>query len=116
MHVLSLLALLLPFVAANDKHTQCDCMSWTKDSGWIHNADLTHYVCKVHLTAAEYNSHFDKDTGRCVTNGEWKIKGQDWEDACKKNGQDGYFELTDAGDNKNLLLHKVGAATGDCNY
>ncbi|KAG6020994.1 hypothetical protein E4U19_002110 [Claviceps sp. Clav32 group G5] len=115
MHALSLLALLLPFVVAK-KHDQCDCMSWTKETGWIHNKDLSHWVCKVHYAAADYGSRFDVDTGRCVADGDWKIDGQDWENACIDEGHSGYFILDDQGYNVNLTLYKVGAATGDCKY
>ncbi|KAG6272853.1 hypothetical protein E4U47_002296 [Claviceps purpurea] len=115
MHALSLLALLLPFVVA-DKHRQCDCMSWTQKSGWIHNPDLTHWVCHVYYKEVHYQSRFDKDTGRCVVDGDWKIKGQDWEDACVREGQAGYLLLDDQGNHADLKSYKVDAATGDCKY
>ncbi|KAG6054744.1 hypothetical protein E4U17_003507 [Claviceps sp. LM77 group G4] len=114
MHALNLLALLLPFVAAK-KHDQCDCMSWTKETGWIHNQYLTHWVCHVHYREVEYQSRFDIDTGRCVVDG-WKIKGQDWEDACKEEGRDGYLILDDKDYHVNLTSYTVGAATGNCKY
>lgn len=47
MYALSLLALLLPLAVAND-HLKCDCMSWSEGENWIHNAVLTHYVCKTY--------------------------------------------------------------------
>ncbi|KAG5988965.1 hypothetical protein E4U52_006071 [Claviceps spartinae] len=115
MHALSLLAILLPLVAAKS-HGACDCMSWTQETGWIHNADLTHWVCMVDYKYNRYNSRFDADTGRCVADGDMKIDGQTWEDQCKEEGAAGYFRLdpkTGATlDVDNLL--KVGAAVGHC--
>ncbi|KAG5913057.1 hypothetical protein E4U61_007449 [Claviceps capensis] len=115
MRALSLLALLLPFVAA-DKHDQCDCMSWTQETGWIHNPDLTHWVCHVHYMEVSYKSRFDKNTGRCVVDGKRKISGQDWEDACKSEGHDGYLILDDQANHQDLTSYTVGAAAGDCKY
>ncbi|KAG5945378.1 hypothetical protein E4U59_005916 [Claviceps monticola] len=115
MHALSLLALLLPFVVA-DKHDQCDCMSWTQETGWIHNPTLTHWVCQVHYTEVHYGSRFDKDTGRCVVDGQWKIEGQDWEDACKREGSEGYLDLDAQDPQQRLASHTVGAATGNCKF
>ncbi|KAG6020995.1 hypothetical protein E4U40_005681 [Claviceps sp. LM458 group G5] len=115
MHALSFLALLLPFVAAN-KHDQCDCMSWTKETGWIHNKDLTHWVCHVYYMEVSYHSRFDIDTGRCVVDGDRKIDGQSWEDACKEEGRDGYLILDDKDHHADLTSYKVGAAAGDCKY
>ncbi|KAG6090494.1 hypothetical protein E4U30_001148 [Claviceps sp. LM220 group G6] len=115
MHALSLLALLLPFAAANP-HKRCDCMSWTQETGWIHNADLTHWVCKVYYKEVDYNSRFDASTGRCVVDGSLKIDGQTWENQCKEEAS-GYFRLdptTGATLDVGKGLLKVSAAVGSC--
>ncbi|KAG6090493.1 hypothetical protein E4U30_001149 [Claviceps sp. LM220 group G6] len=114
MHALSLLAILLPLVAAKP-HGACDCMSWTQETGWIHNADLTHWVCTVYYKEVHYNSRFDANSGQCVVDGDWKIDGQTWENQCKEEGADGYHAL----DENNATLDngkvfKVGAAVGHC--
>ncbi|KAG5951913.1 hypothetical protein E4U58_001021 [Claviceps cyperi] len=114
MHALSLLALLLPLVAAR-KHKQCDCMSWSPGGQWIHNADLTHWVCNVYYQEVNYDSKFDASTGRCQTDGKWKIDGDDWENQCKSEGSTGYFLLdNEGGIIDSSKLHTVGAAAGHC--
>ncbi|KAG6126155.1 hypothetical protein E4U28_000618, partial [Claviceps purpurea] len=52
----------------------------------------------------------------CVVDGDWKIKGQDWEDACVREGHDGYLLLDDEGNHVDLKSYKVDAAKGDCKY
>lgn len=44
MHAISILAFLLPLVAAHG-HKQCDCMTWADGQDWGHNEILTHFVC-----------------------------------------------------------------------
>ncbi|KAG6078489.1 hypothetical protein E4U15_004233 [Claviceps sp. LM218 group G6] len=89
MHALSLLALLLPLVKAN-LHNQCDCMTWNQQQPWIHNAELTEYICVKEYPGA---AQFDKVLKRCVANPGWTFDGQAWEDQCKYASAHGYYPI-----------------------
>ncbi|KAG6075814.1 hypothetical protein E4U30_003027 [Claviceps sp. LM220 group G6] len=111
MRSFSLLTLLLPFVVAND-HTKCDCMSWTAATDWIHNAELTHYVCLEYYPGS---AKYDDSTKRCVTTDGAVIDGQTWENDCKKFGKEGYYTFGSDGHpdfSKKALT--VGAVAGSC--
>ncbi|KAG6046865.1 hypothetical protein E4U17_007710 [Claviceps sp. LM77 group G4] len=112
MRAFSLLTFLLPFVAAKD-HKQCNCMSWTKETGWIHNEGLTHYVC---FEKYPVNAHYDDKSKLCVASDGYVIDGETWENDCKDSGiTDGYYPFgTDDKPNFSEKIMKIGAATGDC--
>ncbi|KAG6116252.1 hypothetical protein E4U13_002008 [Claviceps humidiphila] len=112
MRAYSLLALLLPLVAANE-HRQCYCQTWNSDQeGWIHNEDLTHFVCaKDYYDIAKY----DDGKGRCITKPHQRIDGAMWENDCRRIGEvNGYLPFTALGDADNSapvkkVIHAVGA-------
>ncbi|KAG6099859.1 hypothetical protein E4U14_007185 [Claviceps sp. LM454 group G7] len=115
MYALSLLALLLPLAAAND-HLKCDCMSWSEGQNWIHNAQLTHYVCSTYY---KDNAVYDAHGGRCIAEPGYKISGQPWEDLCKSAGADGFYPIVvDQYGSETVDKSKkpltIGAAAGSC--
>ncbi|KAG6099861.1 hypothetical protein E4U14_007187 [Claviceps sp. LM454 group G7] len=110
MHALSLLALLLPLVAAN-RHKQCDCMSWKSGEDWTHNEMLSYFVCWNDFKG---QAKFNFNTKRCeALPGQW-IDGDTWEGHCKSAGL-GYFPVSMDGimDVSGMPLH-VDAAAGSC--
>ncbi|KAG6082727.1 hypothetical protein E4U30_002460 [Claviceps sp. LM220 group G6] len=110
MYALSLLALLLPLAAANT-HNQCDCMSWSENQPWIHNAELTQWVCQSFYPN---KGRWDDSSKRCVaTNGQFD--GDTWEGYCKAAGQSGYHKIkpNGLGEATGPIL-RVGAAAGHC--
>ncbi|KAG6111262.1 hypothetical protein E4U13_004910 [Claviceps humidiphila] len=110
MYALGLLALLLPLAAANT-HNQCDCMSWSEKQPWIHNAQLTRWVCdSFYIDKASW----DENSKLCVaTNAQFD--GDTWEGYCKAAGYWGYYPTRPDGSHdasKDIL--RVGAAAGHC--
>ncbi|KAG6084812.1 hypothetical protein E4U30_004480 [Claviceps sp. LM220 group G6] len=115
MHAISILALLLPLVAAHS-HKQCDCMTWSDGQDWGHNAILTHFVC-----VEDYNHRavYDDATKRCVVTGDNRIDGDEWESLCRRYGVvEGFAPI---GPKNEPVFPKypapplrVGAAAGSC--
>ncbi|KAG6116908.1 hypothetical protein E4U14_008282 [Claviceps sp. LM454 group G7] len=94
MHALSLLAVLLPLVAA-DMHKQCDCWSFDTDK-WEYNTGLTNYVCDTYYGGQNHLAVYDDGLGRCLSRDK-KIDGDEWETLCKISGQNGYYPITPQG-------------------
>ncbi|KAG5934405.1 hypothetical protein E4U59_006248 [Claviceps monticola] len=94
MHAISLLAFLLPLVAARN-HKQCDCWSFN-DDGWSYNTGLTHYVCNS-FYQDNHLALYDDGLGRCLSRDE-KLDGDEWDLLCKQAGQNGYHVVTADGD------------------
>ncbi|KAG6193213.1 hypothetical protein E4U10_003834 [Claviceps purpurea] len=111
MRAVSLLTLLLPFVAANTHH-QCDCWTWSAGGNWIQNAELTHFIC------LQWPSHtyFDDKSQRCKTVDGYVLDGETWENDCIYFGvQKGYYPIgTDGRPDTSKKMLTVGAATGSC--
>ncbi|KAG6323908.1 hypothetical protein E4U22_004904 [Claviceps purpurea] len=112
MRAFSLLTLLLPLVAAKS-HTQCDCMSWNSGESWIHNAELTRYVCFEHYLG---DATYDDNSKVCKMMDGKSVGGQDWEDSCKELGiNQGYYPFgTDGKPDFNKKIMHIGAASGSC--
>ncbi|KAG5913149.1 hypothetical protein E4U61_007295 [Claviceps capensis] len=113
MRAFSLLTVLLPFVVARG-HPQCDCMSWKSGESWIHNAELTRYVCFQYYPG---DAQYDDESKVCKTTDSSKsIDGQGWEDNCKNAGIDkGYYPFgTDGKPDFSQKIMYVGAASGAC--
>ncbi|KAG6076081.1 hypothetical protein E4U30_006784 [Claviceps sp. LM220 group G6] len=113
MRAFSLLAFLLPLVAANE-HRQCYCMSWSNDQqGWIHDEDLTHFTC-----AKDYYDIAKWDDGlkRCVAKPHQRIDGDMWENDCIAIGvNNGFLPFTPQGDaDQSAPVKKVIHAVGSC--
>ncbi|KAG6061709.1 hypothetical protein E4U17_000049 [Claviceps sp. LM77 group G4] len=113
MRAYSLLAFLLPLVAAKD-HRQCACQSWSNDEeGWSHDRDLTQTVCKKDFyDVAKWDDH----SGRCIVFPERKIDGTLWEGDCIQIGTvNGFRGFTTSGDqDMTTPVRKVIHAVGDC--
>ncbi|KAG6030698.1 hypothetical protein E4U40_007689 [Claviceps sp. LM458 group G5] len=110
MHALSLLALLLPLVAA-DTHSRCTCQSWSTGQAWGVNQMLSYFVCSQdYRDVAKFNVY----TNRCEGLNGYKFDGDTWEGHCKEAGK-GYYPITMDGymDIRGMPL-KVGAAVGLC--
>ncbi|KAG6310416.1 hypothetical protein E4U22_003278 [Claviceps purpurea] len=107
MHALSLLALLLPLVAANT-HKDCTCRTYTAAHGWETNPVLAHWAL------------WDDKSQRCVARPDGpvdnKIDGDTWESKCILYGtQDGYYPITPKGNpDKSQDALKVDIALGQC--
>ncbi|KAG6231322.1 hypothetical protein E4U25_007003 [Claviceps purpurea] len=107
MHAPSLLALLLPLVAAKS-HKLCTCRTYTAANGWETNPVLARWVCYSHFF------------GICVARPDGpvdnKIDGDTWENRCNFYGtQDGYYPIDPKGHpdrSKDPL--KVDIALGQC--
>ncbi|KAG5957811.1 hypothetical protein E4U58_005642 [Claviceps cyperi] len=93
MHALSLVALLLPLVAAN-KHKECDCWSWDTNK-WEYNTVLTNYVCNMYYSDNNI-AVYDDGLGRCLSR-TGQIDGDQWEGLCKTAGGNGYHSITNTG-------------------
>ncbi|KAG5931818.1 hypothetical protein E4U60_005748 [Claviceps pazoutovae] len=111
MHALSLLALLLPLVAA-DSFSQCDCKTASDDGKWTSDPALTHWVC--------YNSYantanFDANVGGCVST-QANIDGDTWQQSCIDAGvSSGYYAFgSDGKPITNVPAMKVAHAAGQC--
>ncbi|KAG6024411.1 hypothetical protein E4U40_003297 [Claviceps sp. LM458 group G5] len=102
MHALSLLALLLPLVAAKT-HKQCGCRTYTADKGWETNIVLARWAS------------WDDKAQRCAERTD-KIDGQTFEDQCKFFGtQGGYYPITAQGyPDKSGKPLMVDIALGQC--
>ncbi|KAG6235175.1 hypothetical protein E4U25_005159 [Claviceps purpurea] len=110
MRSFSLLALLLPFVAANT-HQQCDCWTWSAGGDWIQNADLTHYIC----LQWPIHTYFDDKSNRCKTVKGSVFYGGLWEENCIEYGtKQGYYPVRTDGTIDTSKKMTVGAATGSC--
>ncbi|KAG5942446.1 hypothetical protein E4U60_007299 [Claviceps pazoutovae] len=110
MYALSLLALLLPLVAA-DTHNWCTCLSWSKGGDWGVNQQLSYFVCSQdYKGVAKFNIHNHLCEG---LNG-YQFDGDTWEGHCKAAGM-GYFPITSDGnmDIRGYPL-RVDAALGSC--
>ncbi|KAG6293019.1 hypothetical protein E4U09_003164 [Claviceps aff. purpurea] len=95
MHAISLLAFLLPLVAARN-HKQCDCWSFNDPDGWGYNTGLTHYVCNNYYSEKK-TALYDDGLGRCLSRNE-QIDGDEWQLLCQQAGQNGYHAITADGD------------------
>ncbi|KAG6231323.1 hypothetical protein E4U25_007004 [Claviceps purpurea] len=105
MHALSLLALLLPLVAANT-HKQCGCRTYTADHGWETNTDLAHW--------AIWDDYAQRCAAREDTD-DYLIDGQIWENQCIYYGtQAGYYPLNALGYPTSSKALKVDIALGQC--
>ncbi|KAG6161075.1 hypothetical protein E4U22_002229 [Claviceps purpurea] len=114
MHALSLLALLLPLVAAA-KHDQCDCMSWYQGGKWDHNRYLTKWICKYTDAYGPDKTRFDEHSGQCVGINGFQINGAEWEGNCKRVGVQGYYPIgMDGIIDISGGLKKIDEATGNC--
>ncbi|KAG6312804.1 hypothetical protein E4U44_003041 [Claviceps purpurea] len=110
MYALSLLALLLPLVAA-DTHNWCACKSWTKGGDWSVNQQLSYFVCVVdYKGVAKFNPH----NHLCERLDGFQFDGDTWEGHCKAAGM-GYFPIKPDGtmDISGYPL-RVDAALGSC--
>ncbi|KAG6272198.1 hypothetical protein E4U48_003242 [Claviceps purpurea] len=114
MHALSLLALLLPLVAANT-HKQCGCRTYTADHGWETNTDLAHWVCNKFFRPTAL---WDRTAQRCAARedtDDYLIDGQIWENQCIYYGtQAGYYPLNALGYPTSSKALKVDIALGQC--
>ncbi|KAG6022073.1 hypothetical protein E4U19_002551 [Claviceps sp. Clav32 group G5] len=113
MHALSLLALLLPFVAADEGYAQCDCQTASGSGQTLtYNHDLSHWLCyHIYTNIASWS---EKD-GRCVATQQF-IAGDVWQQKCIEVGvQQGYYAF-DANGNPitNVPAMKVDTAVGNC--
>ncbi|KAG6029038.1 hypothetical protein E4U40_000713 [Claviceps sp. LM458 group G5] len=95
MHAISLLAFLLPLVAAKDHH-ECDCWSFNDPDGWGYNTVLTNYVCDNYYQDKKI-AVYDDGSGRCNSRGK-HLDGDEWDLMCKEAGQNGYHAITTDGD------------------
>ncbi|KAG5940547.1 hypothetical protein E4U59_002373 [Claviceps monticola] len=115
MHALSLLALLLPLVAADTGYSKCDCQS-ASGGGSVqnlsYNHDLSRWLCYHTYTNI---ASWSESEGRCIATQQY-IPGDDWERNCIIVGvQQGYYAF-DANNNPitNVPAIKVDAAVGNC--
>ncbi|KAG5934970.1 hypothetical protein E4U60_003429 [Claviceps pazoutovae] len=113
MRAFSLLAFLLPLVAANE-HKQCSCQTWTNDQeGWKHDADLTRNVCGKNFYDV---AKWDDGSQRCIAFPHKRIDGDLWNGDCIQHGvTNGYHSFTPDGyvDETSPVKH-VNQAVGDC--
>ncbi|KAG5914689.1 hypothetical protein E4U61_005442 [Claviceps capensis] len=110
MYALSLLALLLPLVAA-DTHKRCNCLSWSKGGYWDINEQLSYFVCSQDYKGV---AKFDIDNDLCEGLNGYQFDGDTWEGHCKAAGM-GYFPITSEG-NMDIRGYpiRVDAALGSC--
>ncbi|KAG6057756.1 hypothetical protein E4U17_000971 [Claviceps sp. LM77 group G4] len=107
MHALSLLALLLPLVAAKG-HKLCTCRTYTAAQGWETNPVLARWAL------------WDDKSQRCVARPDGpvddKIDGDTWEKQCAFYGtQDGYYPIDPKGlPDRSKDPLKVDIALGQC--
>ncbi|KAG6300214.1 hypothetical protein E4U09_007267 [Claviceps aff. purpurea] len=102
MHALSLLALLLPLVAA-DGFSQCNCQTASDDGLWTYDPVLTHWAS------------FDANVGGCVAPNA-NIDGDTWQQLCINAGvSNGYYAFDSKGAPiKSVPAIKVAHAAGKC--
>ncbi|KAG6209988.1 hypothetical protein E4U50_002784 [Claviceps purpurea] len=111
MHALSLLALLLPLVAA-DGFSQCNCQTASDNGVWTYDPVLTHWVCYKSYTSV---ANFDTSVGGCVDPSA-NIDGDTWQKLCIEAGvTNGYYAFDFKGAPiTNVPAMKVAHAAGKC--
>ncbi|KAG6275392.1 hypothetical protein E4U47_000915 [Claviceps purpurea] len=115
MHALSLLALLLPLVAADTGYSQCDCQTASgAGSGQTltYNHDLSRWLCwSIYDNIASWS----ESEGRCIATVQ-PIPGDDWQTNCIVVGvQKGYYAFDSNGNPiTNVPAMKVDTAVGNC--
>ncbi|KAG5931820.1 hypothetical protein E4U60_005750 [Claviceps pazoutovae] len=113
MHALSLLALLLPFVAADEGYAKCDCQTASGSGQTLtYNHDLSRWLCYHTYTNIAL---WSESEGRCIATQQY-IAGDTWERNCIITGvQRGYYAF-DAKDVPitNVPAMKVESAVGNC--
>ncbi|KAG6026024.1 hypothetical protein E4U40_002365 [Claviceps sp. LM458 group G5] len=113
MHALSLLALLLPLVAADEGYSKCDCQSAIGSGQTLtYNHDLSRWLCYHTYTNI---ASWSESEGRCIATQQY-IAGDTWETNCIIAGvQQGYYAF-DSKNNPitNVPPMKVDGAVGNC--
>ncbi|KAG6055807.1 hypothetical protein E4U17_002715 [Claviceps sp. LM77 group G4] len=113
MHALSLLALLLPLVAADDGYTKCDCQSAIGSGSTLtYNHDLSRWLCYHTYTNT---ASWSESEGRCIATQQY-FAGDAWEKNCIIAGvQQGYYAF-DSNNNpiNNVPPMKADGAVGNC--
>ncbi|KAG6113042.1 hypothetical protein E4U13_004033 [Claviceps humidiphila] len=88
MHALSLLALLVPFVAA--KWYSCDCGSLNEKGESVANVQLTQWVC---LKSYKGQAVFDADLKRCVATSGNTIDEGIFGSFCQAAATNGFYPI-----------------------
>ncbi|CCE29403.1 uncharacterized protein CPUR_03096 [Claviceps purpurea 20.1] len=113
MHALSLLALLLPLVAADTGYAKCDCQTASGSGQTLtYNHDLSRWLCyHVYTNTALWS----ESEGRCIAT-QQPIPGDDWQTNCILIGvRQGYFAFDNKGNPiTNVPAMKVETAVGNC--
>ncbi|KAG6114596.1 hypothetical protein E4U14_001352 [Claviceps sp. LM454 group G7] len=112
MHALSLLALLLPLVAADTGYAQCDCQTASGSGQTLtYNHDLSRWLCyHIYTNIALWN----ENVGRCVATQQY-IAGDVWQQNCIQIGLQGYYAFDSNGNPiTNVPAMKVQTAVGNC--
>ncbi|KAG5931819.1 hypothetical protein E4U60_005749 [Claviceps pazoutovae] len=115
MHALSLLALLLPLVAADTGYSECDCQTASgPGSGQTltYNHDLSRWLCYHTYTNTAL---WSENKGRCIAT-QQPIPGDEWQTNCIVIGvQQGYYAFDPKGvPVTNVPAMKVDTAVGNC--